>query len=130
MRRQVPGSPRQGLHMGNCSAPSLTSCSTPKVLEKMEQVLEDRLLQERKEHAPPSRQLGKPHAGGSEIYSGQEGDPLLRPCPALQGGPVFQSLGFRKTYLVTSVGWDARVVLPTPPQGPELPHPRVALGKH
>ncbi|XP_063099630.1 coiled-coil domain-containing protein 33 isoform X2 [Cavia porcellus] len=39
-----------------------------KVLEKMEQVLEDRLLQERKEHAPPSRQLGKPHAGSPGQY--------------------------------------------------------------
>lgn len=59
MRRQVPGSPRQGLHMGNCSAPSLTSCSTPKVLEKMEQVLEDQLLQERKEHRAPQQAAGK-----------------------------------------------------------------------
>ncbi|KAM6149566.1 LOW QUALITY PROTEIN: coiled-coil domain-containing protein 33 [Erethizon dorsatum] len=33
-----------------------------KVIEKMERVLEDQLLRERKEHVPSSRPLGKPHA--------------------------------------------------------------------
>nr|XP_013001086.1 LOW QUALITY PROTEIN: coiled-coil domain-containing protein 33-like [Cavia porcellus] len=33
-----------------------------KVLEKMEQVLEDQLLQRERSTAPPSRRLGKPHA--------------------------------------------------------------------
>ncbi|XP_013374488.1 PREDICTED: coiled-coil domain-containing protein 33 isoform X11 [Chinchilla lanigera] len=36
-----------------------------KVIEKMERVLEDRLLRERKEHAPSSRPPGQPHAAFS-----------------------------------------------------------------
>ncbi|XP_023568356.1 coiled-coil domain-containing protein 33 isoform X2 [Octodon degus] len=43
-----------------------------KVIEKMERVLEDRLRQERKEHKPSGRPLGKPHVGETlpvDLYS-------------------------------------------------------------
>ncbi|XP_023568359.1 coiled-coil domain-containing protein 33 isoform X5 [Octodon degus] len=46
-----------------------------KVIEKMERVLEDRLRQERKEHKPSGRPLGKPHVA-SGLHLGSIGETL------------------------------------------------------